>query len=85
MPQVVFLAMLLNDAVRLGVLRGWMIGIMESTLKELLWSTFRAWVGHNGSNILRARCPKADNDQEEKQEDSESGDASPLPSDDGEK
>jgi len=26
LPQVVFLAMLLNDAVKLGVLRGWMIG-----------------------------------------------------------
>ncbi|KAJ8439996.1 hypothetical protein Cgig2_022678 [Carnegiea gigantea] len=29
-PQVVFLTMLLNDAVKLGVLCGWMIGIMES-------------------------------------------------------
>jgi len=42
LPQVVFLAMLLNDAVKLDVLRGWMIGVMESTLKELRWSTFQA-------------------------------------------
>jgi len=40
MPQVVFLAILLNDAVKLGVLCGWMIGIMELALKELRWSTF---------------------------------------------
>ncbi|KAJ8429900.1 hypothetical protein Cgig2_008785 [Carnegiea gigantea] len=43
MPQVVFLVMLLNDAVKLGVLRKWMIGIMESALKELRWSPFQAW------------------------------------------
>jgi len=40
--QVVFLAMLLNDAVKLGVLYGWLIGIMESALKELRWSIFQA-------------------------------------------
>ncbi|KAJ8431642.1 hypothetical protein Cgig2_001965 [Carnegiea gigantea] len=39
-PQVVFFVMLLNDAVKMGVLRRWMITIMESTLKELRWSTF---------------------------------------------
>ena len=37
LPQVVFLAMLLNDVVKLSVLRGWMIRVMESTLKELRW------------------------------------------------
>ncbi|KAJ8426849.1 hypothetical protein Cgig2_006524 [Carnegiea gigantea] len=45
--QEVFLAMLLNDAVKLGVLRGWMIGVMESALKELRWSTFQACIGRN--------------------------------------
>ena len=35
LPKVVFLAMLLNDAMKLGVLRGWMIGIIESAPKEL--------------------------------------------------
>ncbi|KAJ8435863.1 hypothetical protein Cgig2_028571 [Carnegiea gigantea] len=33
--EVVFLAMLPNDAVKLGVLRKWIIGIMESALKQL--------------------------------------------------
>ncbi|KAJ8432401.1 hypothetical protein Cgig2_010003 [Carnegiea gigantea] len=45
LPQVVFLEMLLNDAVKLGILCGWMIEIMESALKELQCSTFQAWVG----------------------------------------
>ena len=63
-PQVVFLAMLLNDAMKLGVLRGWIIGIIELALKELQWSTFQAWVGCNKSNILRACRLEADSDQE---------------------
>ncbi|KAJ8419917.1 hypothetical protein Cgig2_028486 [Carnegiea gigantea] len=40
LPQAVFLAMLLNDTMKLGVLRGWMIGVMKSALKELRWSAF---------------------------------------------
>ena len=42
LSQVVLLAMLLNDAVKLDVLRRWMIAVMESTLKELQWTTFQA-------------------------------------------
>jgi len=34
-PQVVFVAMLLNDAVKLSILHGWMTGMMESALTEL--------------------------------------------------
>ncbi|KAJ8426919.1 hypothetical protein Cgig2_010437 [Carnegiea gigantea] len=43
MPQVMFLAMLLNDVVMLGILRGWLIDVMESAFKELRWSIFQAW------------------------------------------
>ena len=35
LPQVVFMAMLLNDVVKIGILHKWMIGVMESALKEL--------------------------------------------------
>ena len=35
MPQVVFLLMILNDAIKLGILCGWMIGMLELALKEL--------------------------------------------------
>ncbi|KAJ8422533.1 hypothetical protein Cgig2_028313 [Carnegiea gigantea] len=71
MPQVVFLVMLLNDDVKLGVLHGWLIDMIELALKELR------------SRILQAHRLEIDNDQE-KEENSGSGDASPLPSDDGE-
>ncbi|KAJ8425510.1 hypothetical protein Cgig2_024221 [Carnegiea gigantea] len=80
-PQMMFLVMLLNDAVKLGVLRGWMIVIMESALKELWWGTFQAWVDCNRSNILQAHCPGIDSDQED---DSESSNAS-CPASDGDK
>jgi len=46
-PEVVFYAMLLNDVVKMGVLCGGMIDIMESTLVELPWSTFKEWVWRN--------------------------------------
>ncbi|KAJ8441254.1 LOW QUALITY PROTEIN: hypothetical protein Cgig2_000627 [Carnegiea gigantea] len=52
MPEVVLLAMLLNDIVKLGVLCGWMIGIMESAFKKLQWSTFQAW-GATGEESWR--------------------------------
>ncbi|KAJ8423769.1 hypothetical protein Cgig2_023009 [Carnegiea gigantea] len=52
-PQVVFLAMLFNDTVKLGILRGLMIGIMELTLKELRWSTLQEWVGERESECDR--------------------------------
>ena len=56
--QPVFRMMLLNNAMKLGVLCGWMINITESTLKELWWSTFMEWVQHNRNNILQARHPE---------------------------
>ncbi|KAJ8424155.1 hypothetical protein Cgig2_001617 [Carnegiea gigantea] len=74
-PQIVLCAMLLNDAVRLGMLRRWMIDIMESTLKELRWSTFEEWVQRSRDNILQAYRPEIDSDQEG----SGSGDPSSLP------
>ncbi|KAJ8441292.1 hypothetical protein Cgig2_013399 [Carnegiea gigantea] len=67
LPQVVFLAMLLNDTMKLGVLCGWMIGVMESALKELRWSTFQAWVGRNSGRILEAHWQEALNDSEEEE------------------
>ncbi|KAJ8424704.1 hypothetical protein Cgig2_025453 [Carnegiea gigantea] len=59
--------MLHNDVVKLGVLCGWMIGIMESTLKELWWSTFQAWLGCNRGRILEARRQEALNDLEDEE------------------
>jgi len=75
--------MLLNDTVNLGVLRGWMIGVMESALKELRWSTFQAWVGRNRSKILEDCCQETGSTHDE-EESSGSDDASSLPSYDSE-
>ena len=38
--------------------------------------------GRNRGNIVRAHCLETDSNQEDEGEDSESGSASPLPSDD---
>ncbi|KAJ8434534.1 hypothetical protein Cgig2_004300 [Carnegiea gigantea] len=54
---------------------------MKSALVELQWSTFKEWVWYNRNNILRARHPETDIDQEEC---SRFGDASPPSGDDGE-
>ncbi|KAJ8429913.1 hypothetical protein Cgig2_025343 [Carnegiea gigantea] len=61
MPQVMFLAMLLNDTVTLGILCGWLIDVMELPLKELQWSIFQVW----------ARYPTTNSDQEEEENSSE--------------
>ncbi|KAJ8420236.1 hypothetical protein Cgig2_023223 [Carnegiea gigantea] len=75
-PQVVFYVMLLNDAVKLVVLRGGMIEIPESALMELRWSTFEEWVWRNRDNIPRAPYPETNSNREES---SGSGKASPPP------
>ncbi|KAJ8438742.1 hypothetical protein Cgig2_020297 [Carnegiea gigantea] len=73
LPQVVFLTMFLNDAVKLDILRGWMIKVMESALKELRWSTFQAWIEHNRGRILEARQQEALSDSEEGESSRSSG------------
>ena len=60
-----------------------MIGVMESVLTELRWSTFWAWVGRNRDRILEAWYEEADSDQDE-EESSGSDGASFSPSDAGE-
>ncbi|KAJ8441786.1 hypothetical protein Cgig2_009032 [Carnegiea gigantea] len=55
LPQVIFYAMLLNEAERLGVLYGRTLHIMESALTELRWSTFELWAWINGDRIFEAR------------------------------
>jgi len=65
--QVVFLAMLLCDAMKLDVLCGWMIDMMEYALIEMRWNTFQAWVGRNRDRILKARLEEVDSDQDEEE------------------
>jgi len=57
--------MLLNEAKRLGVLHGRTLRITESTLIDLRWDTFEAWVWRNRDRILRARFrPEAEQKEE---------------------
>ncbi|KAJ8449202.1 hypothetical protein Cgig2_027204 [Carnegiea gigantea] len=59
LPQVIFYAMLLNEAERLGVLQGRALRSLESARIELRWSTFESWVWLYGDRIFEARfCPK---------------------------
>jgi len=44
LPQVIFYAMLLNEAERLGVVQGRALRFLESALVELHWSTFESWI-----------------------------------------
>ncbi|KAJ8420107.1 LOW QUALITY PROTEIN: hypothetical protein Cgig2_011977 [Carnegiea gigantea] len=52
--QVIFYAILLNEAKRLGVLCGRALRALESTLTELRWSTFESWVWQYGDWIFEA-------------------------------
>ncbi|KAJ8429187.1 hypothetical protein Cgig2_028760 [Carnegiea gigantea] len=55
LSQVIFYAMLLNEAERLGVLYEQMPLVMELALTELRWSTFESCVWLNRDRIFEAR------------------------------
>ena len=67
LPQAIFMAMLLNDIVKLGVLSGWMILVMELALKELRWNAFQALTGCNRGRIMEARRHEASSDSDEEE------------------
>jgi len=48
------MAMLLNDAVKLGVLSEQMSAAMESILIELWWNAFQKWTRRNRGRIIEA-------------------------------
>ncbi|KAJ8424732.1 hypothetical protein Cgig2_010032 [Carnegiea gigantea] len=48
LAHVIFYAMILNEAMRLGVLHRRTLREMESALTKLRWSTFESWVGMAG-------------------------------------
>ncbi|KAJ8425916.1 hypothetical protein Cgig2_033857 [Carnegiea gigantea] len=97
LAQVIFYAMLLNEAERLGVLHGRTLWAMESALAELHWSTFESWVWLYGDRIFEAqfqakvepkeessRVGRQEEDSEAEQEDESSpteGAASPSDDD----
>ena len=54
LPQVIFYAMLLNEAEGLGVLQGQVLRSLESAITELCWSAFKSWVWLFGDRIYEA-------------------------------
>jgi len=61
LPQVIFYAILLNEAERFGVLQARALRSLESALIELRWSTFESWVWLYGDRIFEARFrPRSD-------------------------
>ncbi|KAJ8439392.1 LOW QUALITY PROTEIN: hypothetical protein Cgig2_021806 [Carnegiea gigantea] len=56
LPQVIFYAMLLSKAVRLGVLHGRTLRPMEAALTELRWSAFELWVWISDGVPLNCGC-----------------------------
>ncbi|KAJ8419943.1 LOW QUALITY PROTEIN: hypothetical protein Cgig2_020753 [Carnegiea gigantea] len=62
LTQVIFYAMLLNEAERLGVLHGQTLHIMELALIGLRWSTFEAW---NRDRVLEAQFREEAEQKEE--------------------
>ncbi|KAJ8436181.1 hypothetical protein Cgig2_010425 [Carnegiea gigantea] len=79
LPQVIFYAMLLSEAERLGVLHRWTLHIIVSALTELRWSTFEAYVWPNGDQILEAQFWE----EAEQEDDSSDAEGAASPSDDG--
>ncbi|KAJ8431066.1 hypothetical protein Cgig2_017062 [Carnegiea gigantea] len=55
LSQVIFYAMLLNEAKRLGLSHGRALRSLESALIELRWSTFEPWVWLYADRIFKAR------------------------------
>ncbi|KAJ8434208.1 hypothetical protein Cgig2_015697 [Carnegiea gigantea] len=55
MVQVTFYAMLLNEAVELDVVRGFMVEGLKSTLVRLRWSSFEAWMSRVNHELREAQ------------------------------
>ncbi|KAJ8420864.1 hypothetical protein Cgig2_021280 [Carnegiea gigantea] len=50
MVPVTFYAMLLNDALELGIVSGFLTNDLKSSLEGLRWTSLETWLGHTSSN-----------------------------------
>ncbi|KAJ8446987.1 hypothetical protein Cgig2_006615 [Carnegiea gigantea] len=55
MVQVIFYAMLLNDAIKLGVVSSPMVADLKLTLEGLRWSPFESWLGSSSRGLVKAQ------------------------------
>ncbi|KAJ8441484.1 hypothetical protein Cgig2_011161 [Carnegiea gigantea] len=84
LPQLIFYAMLLNEAERLGVFHGQMLRIMESALTELCWSIFesdriieaRFWIKAEQKESSRVGQEEEDSEVKREKEGSEAKEGS---------
>jgi len=54
LPQMIFYAMLLSEAERLGVLQGQALRSLELAFTELRWSAFESWIWLFANRIYEA-------------------------------
>jgi len=61
LPEMVyatFYTMLLNDAMKLGFMGGFIAASLKASLKGLQWSSFESWILHGEHDLLEAQlCP----------------------------
>ena len=87
MTQAIFYAMVLNDAVKLGVTSDVATGTVASILKSLSWDIFESWLERNKEALRRAQLPRLTDlgdvpeQADDQEEDSGSSDAPPASSD----
>jgi len=55
MVQATFYTMLLNGAVELGVVRGFMVNGLKSSLVGLRWTCFEAWMSRTDHELREAQ------------------------------
>ena len=55
MVQATFYAMLLNDAIRLGIVSGFIAADLKASLEGLLWTSFEFWMHRNKCGLMEAQ------------------------------
>ncbi|KAJ8422873.1 hypothetical protein Cgig2_013746 [Carnegiea gigantea] len=55
MVQATFYAMLLNDAIELGIVSDFLADNLKSTLERLRWTSFEAWLGRTRGDLREAQ------------------------------
>jgi len=57
MTQAIFYAMVLNDAVELGVSSRVIVNAIKSVLRSLNWAITESWLRRNGERLRKAQIP----------------------------
>ncbi|KAJ8420400.1 hypothetical protein Cgig2_028072 [Carnegiea gigantea] len=55
MVQAIFYAMLLNDAIELGIVSGFLASDLRSSLEGLRWTSFEAWLSRTSRDLREAQ------------------------------